>query len=69
MSRVSRLLDSVAGDLGHVGAARTLTTTATKGLDSLLGFDRPRTYLVLGQNEQEIRPTGGFLGTMGVIVI
>ena len=69
MSRVGRLLDAVSGDLKQIGTARALATAATKGLDPLLGFDRPRTYLVLGQNEQEIRPTGGFLGTMGVIVI
>jgi len=28
----------------------------------LLGLDRPRTVLVLGQKEAEVRPTGGFLG-------
>jgi len=39
------------------------------GLDPLLGYGGPRTYIVLGQNEQEIRPTGGFLGTMGVVQV
>ena len=28
----------------------------------LLGFDRERTYLLLGQNQNEIRATGGFIG-------
>jgi hypothetical protein len=27
----------------------------------LLGVDRPRTYLILAQNEDELRPTGGFI--------
>ena len=27
----------------------------------LLGFDQPRTYLVLFQNDKELRPTGGFM--------
>lgn len=36
-------------------------------LPALLGYDGPRTYLVLGQNSEELRPTGGFIGTAGVL--
>ncbi len=35
----------------------------------LLGADRPRTYLLLFQNEDELRATGGFLGAVGRITI
>ena len=35
---------------------------ATKFIRSFLGLDGPRTYLLLGQNEREIRATGGFIG-------
>ncbi len=39
-----------------------------KGLVSmgpdLLGFDRPKSYLVLLQNSNELRPTGGFIGAL-----
>jgi len=69
LGRVASLLDQVSGDLARVSGARALAASAATGLDPLLGFDGPRTYVVLGQNEQEIRPTGGFAGTMGVIVI
>lgn len=30
------------------------------------GFDRERTYLVLLQNSMELRPTGGFIGSVGI---
>ncbi|MBC7226459.1 MAG: DUF4012 domain-containing protein [Thermoflexales bacterium] len=33
----------------------------------LLGADGPRTYLVLAQNEDELRPTGGFLTGVGEV--
>lgn len=33
----------------------------------LLGFDKPATYLFLIQNNHELRPTGGFIGTYGIV--
>src|SRR6266545_4003306 len=36
-------------------------------LPSLLGHDGPRTFLILGQNSDELRPTGGFIGTSGLM--
>ena len=35
----------------------------------LLGADRPRTYLILAQNEDELRPTGGFISGAGVLTV
>ncbi len=35
---------------------------ATSFLRSLLGYEEPRTYLLVGQNQNEIRATGGFIG-------
>lgn len=32
-----------------------------------LGFDQPRGYLVLSQNNDELRPSGGYIGTYGWI--
>lgn len=34
-----------------------------------LGFDGPRTYLLLGQNSAEIRATGGFIGSAGAVTV
>ncbi len=36
---------------------------------SLLGTDAPRHYLILGQNNFELRATGGFLGSMGIVTV
>ena len=35
----------------------------------LLGADRPRTYLLLFQNEDELRATGGFISAVGRVTI
>ncbi len=36
-------------------------------ISSLLGKDQPRKYLVLFQNNMELRPTGGFIGSFGLL--
>jgi hypothetical protein len=36
-------------------------------LPSILGWDGPRRYLVLTQDPAELRPTGGFIGSYGII--
>ncbi len=52
-----------------------LFADARRGLDLLgaagpaLGMDQPRTYLLLGQNNAEIRATGGFIGSMGAVTL
>ena len=38
-------------------------------LPALLGQDGARSYLILAQNEDELRPTGGFLTGVGVLVV
>ncbi|OGM75157.1 hypothetical protein A2382_04325 [Candidatus Woesebacteria bacterium RIFOXYB1_FULL_38_16] len=38
-----------------------------KELPSLLGKDTPKNYLVLLQNNMELRPTGGFIGSFATI--
>ncbi|MCH7607255.1 MAG: DUF4012 domain-containing protein [Chloroflexi bacterium] len=38
------------------------TSDAVAATASLLGFDGPRTYLLILQNQNEIRATGGFIG-------
>jgi hypothetical protein len=41
----------------------------TPVLPDLLGFSRPQTYLVLIQNNQELRATGGFITAVGAITL
>lgn len=38
-------------------------------LPDLLGYDQPKTYLLLFQNNTELRPTGGFIGSYGLITV
>lgn len=38
-------------------------------LPALLGFHSPQRYLVLLQNDRELRPTGGFLGSFAIVQI
>ncbi len=38
-------------------------------LPALLGFDGPRTYLLLVQNSQELRATGGFISAVGTVTL
>jgi hypothetical protein len=38
-------------------------------LPDIMGQERPRRYLILAQNEDEIRATGGFLSGAGVLVM
>lgn len=36
---------------------------------ALFGSERQKTYLLIGQNEDELRPTGGFISGAGILVI
>lgn len=36
---------------------------------TLLGADRPRTYLLLAQNSEELRPSGGFISGVGLVTV
>jgi hypothetical protein len=50
--------------------ARLRAARAEAGVQAFLAFagdDGPRRYLVFSQNPDELRPTGGFLGTYGVL--
>jgi hypothetical protein len=38
-------------------------------LPDIMGHDGPRRYLILAQNEDELRPTGGFLSGAGVLIV
>jgi hypothetical protein len=49
---------------------RRQASRAAGGLDAFLAFagaDGPKRYLVFSQNPDEVRPTGGFIGTYGVL--
>jgi len=46
-----------------------LAWAVTSDLPSLLGFDKSKKYLILFQNNNEIRPTGGFIGSYAFLYL
>lgn len=58
-----------------VAQAQTGLTLANAGMEfapflpQLLGFTRPQVYLLLVQNNQELRPTGGFISAVGTVTV
>lgn len=38
-------------------------------ISTLMGFEQPKRYLVMFQNSTEMRPTGGFFGSYGLITV
>ncbi len=62
IARRVALLDK-ALPLLHAGLSAALLAP------DLLGADGPRTYLILAQNEDELRPTGGFITGVGEVRI
>ena len=62
--RVRTLLEMVDGKLYLADELRLLTV-----MPAIMGIDGPKTYLILAQNEDEIRPTGGFLTGAGLLTV
>ncbi|MDP9334606.1 MAG: DUF4012 domain-containing protein, partial [Actinomycetota bacterium] len=65
---LDRARRDLAQRLPRIGAR---AVSARDGLDALidmLGGSGPRRFLVLSQNPDEVRPTGGFIGTYGLLV-
>ncbi len=46
-----------------------LAWAITSDLPGLLGFDGPKRYLILFQNNNELRPTGGFIGSYAFLYL
>jgi hypothetical protein len=38
-------------------------------LPTIMGMDGPRTYLLIAQNQDELRPTGGYISGVGVLTV
>lgn len=73
---VSRLPESVQADWEKLSTLiprlRVGITTFIAGSDSLLlvlGAEHDRQYLLLFENNHELRPTGGFIGSIGLVNI
>lgn len=63
--QITTLRDSLQQGEAMLHEARLLTSLGI----SALGHDRPRTYLFIFQNQTELRPTGGFMGSIAEVVM
>lgn len=65
-----RLSPKIGQLLARLDRYLPLLETGVEGLvvaPSLLGVDEPRTYLLLAQNEHELRATGGFISSVALL--
>ena len=53
-------------DIAHVRESSADIDKLLSLFLALAGFREPRTYLILLQNSMELRPTGGFIGSLGL---
>ncbi|MFQ5616345.1 MAG: DUF4012 domain-containing protein [Anaerolineales bacterium] len=66
---VAATMDEVAVLLPRLYTLADTLVDAPELLTNLLGLREPKVYLMLAQNNDELRPTGGWVGTFGVVVI
>ncbi|MEW5989443.1 MAG: DUF4012 domain-containing protein [Chloroflexota bacterium] len=62
-------LQSLLGPLDEWLPFAQQALRAAPSLPAILGRDGPRTYLIIAQNEDEVRPTGGFISGVGLLVL
>ncbi len=70
--RTSNLSARVSALLLKADRVRPLVTVAINGgllLPQLLGADGARTYLLIAQNEEELRATGGYISAVGTLTV
>ncbi len=71
----SYLSQSIAGMKPMIAELRSVrerlfdAADLSRLLPALSGYPRPRSYMILLQNNTELRPTGGFIGTIGTVAI
>lgn len=63
--RVRQLLDL----FDHRGRQVSEFLKLAQVLPGMAGLDGPRTYLIVAQNQDELRPTGGFFSGVGLLVM
>ncbi len=60
---------SLEVDVAKLSEYVLLSSKFTKNLPELLGYNTPQTYLLLLQNNMELRPTGGFIGSFALVTL
>lgn len=62
-------IEALKGSLAFGQSSLRDLRVMTELLIGAVGHDRPRTYLIIFQNHTELRPTGGFMGSLAEITL
>ncbi len=68
-AQLGPLLETLDSTLSPATRALGLLNAFLPQTDILLGLNSPQRYLVVGQNNFELRATGGFMGSMGLLTL
>jgi|GEM_PF-1429624 len=68
-ARIAPLLQELDEALPSIVRAMGMLDVFLPQADAVLGMDAPRRYLIVGQNNFELRATGGFMGSMGILTV
>ena len=69
IAQLKKPVEQLDNLLGTLDTAAREAGPLSESLPSMLGTDGARTYLVIAQNNSEIRATGGFPGSMGPMTV
>jgi hypothetical protein len=67
--KVAALVDKVDRILPRLYSAAEALAVMPDLLEDLFGLQEQKVYLLLSQNNDELRPTGGWIGTYGILVV
>ncbi len=67
LKQVKEAVDPIKRQLPLLEGIIHQAIPAAESLPTILGYPNEKTYLFLLQNNRELRPTGGFIGTFGII--
>lgn len=66
-TKCKNAVESYKTVLDSASSQMNLVSSAFSGLSDLIGVESSRRYLILFQNSNEIRPTGGFIGSYAIL--
>jgi len=69
LSPVISALGPAIGELQEIRGRLVQAIDLAKLLPALSGYPEPKRYLLLLENDTELRPTGGFIGTVGAVTV
>ena len=64
---VESVRDAMTTKIGTYSPLLDSYLTVSARLPAILGWDAPKRYLVLTQDPAELRPTGGYIGSFGIV--